>query len=1074
MINATITITDFDGDTDSETVSIGGNITFKDDGPTLNVTKGSDANVVLITQDGDTLGDASDSDSSSANFGSVFSLSSTGGADGASTPALSFNLNLANGVSGLTSNGAAINLYKVGGVIVGSTAGTAPATATDASVIFAVSVSTTGVVTLTQYQQIDHPAASDPSGTGPGFVDHVITLADGKITLTASSSIIDNDGDTAGDAETIDLGGNIAFADHGPDISATLTGTQIRIDETDGVVAAGGETDPVGGNLGTVVMVAADLFTVTNVVTSADAPTNLVYSLVLASEGANSGLLLSTTNTAILLFAAAPGVIEGRVGGSGGAVAFTVSVDATTGNVTVTQSLAVEHPTGGTSYDEDSPGLTAGALSLRVTATDFDGDTDVASVDLGSIVRFEDDGPTLDVAKGSGDGITLATQDAETIGSDSDNATSLANFGNLFSLTSTPGSDGASTPTLGYALSLAVAGGSNSGLTIGGVVIKLYDVNGTIVGSTALSAPATATDASVVFSLAVNGSGVVTLTQFQQIDHPIADDPSATDAPFADHPVFLANGLVNLTASSTITDNDGDTASDSETIDLGGNVRFDDHGPTVTTTGTAPTLTVDETDLTTNASASFASNFTIVYGADGAGATGYTLGVVAGPSGLIDVATGEAIHLRLNGTVVEGYTLSTDQLAFTVSVDAGGSVTLNQIRAIAHTPNTTADQSAGLSAANLVTLTAKATDFDGDTAQATINIGDKLIFKDDGPAIDIVASGASLIVDESLGVTGSTQNEGGRPNNDETISGAALGAIGYATGSVTTLVTASGGADGEASRVYELSVTNSASGLVDAVTNQNIILVLNGTVVEGRVGAANGVLSFTIGVDTATGALTLNQFRSIEHNDSSNHDENSGSEAMMSAGRIALGVTITDKDDDTANDSVDISQAFKFEDDGPLANAETASVSEVTVDYNTAFVLDFSGSINSTEYATMMNAVKAAVSALFDSTGGNVTVRFVPFASTAPLSLASGVFTTEAAALAQLDAWIASRPLSSGTDYTAAIETLMQVYSADSTAQNRIFFLSDGSPNEQLGSSGEALSDTIRPLWNNFINNAGA
>ena len=76
--------------------------------------------------------------------------------------------------------------------------------------------------------------------------------------------------------------------------------------------------------------------------------------------------------------------------------------------------------------------------------------------------------------------------------------------------------------------------------------------------------------------------------------------------------------------------------------------------------------------------------------------------------------------------------------------------------------------------------------------------------------------------------------------------------------------------------------------------------MLNGTVVEGRVGAANGVLSFTIGVDTATGALTLNQFRSIEHNDSSNHDENGGSEAIMSAGRIALGVTIRDKDDDTA------------------------------------------------------------------------------------------------------------------------------------------------------------------------------
>ena len=56
LINATITITDYDGDTDSETVAIGDRITFKDDGPTLNVTVGSDANAVLITQDADTIG----------------------------------------------------------------------------------------------------------------------------------------------------------------------------------------------------------------------------------------------------------------------------------------------------------------------------------------------------------------------------------------------------------------------------------------------------------------------------------------------------------------------------------------------------------------------------------------------------------------------------------------------------------------------------------------------------------------------------------------------------------------------------------------------------------------------------------------------------------------------------------------------------------------------------------------------------------------------------------------------------------------------------------------------------------
>lgn len=1072
LINATITITDFDGDTDSETVAIGDRITFKDDGPTLNVTVGSDANVVLITQDADTIGTNTDTDTSSANFGGVFGLTSNGGADGAATPSLAFSLNVANSVSGLTSNGAAINLYLIAGKVVGSTAANAGAVTAD-NTVFDIATSNTGVVTLTQYSQIDHPIGTDPSATAAPFVDHVAVLANGKVTLTASSTITDNDGDTASDSETIDLGGNIAFADHGPDVTLTLTGTQIRIDETDGVVATGGEVDPAGGNLGSVTMTAASLFTLTNAVISADAPTSYAYNFVLPSEGANSGLLLSTTNTAILLYTAAPGVIEGRVGGIGGAVAFTVSVNPTSGAVTVTQNLAVEHPTGGASHDEDSSPLTAGALTLRVTATDFDGDTDTANVDLGSIIRFEDDGPTINVTKGDDAAVVLATQDAETIGGASDSAASAANFAGVFGLTFTSGADGAATPTLSYALTLAVAAGTNSGLTIGGTAIKLYNVGGVIVGSTALSAPASATDASVVFSLGVNGSGVVTLTQYQQIDHPIGTDPTATEAPFADHSVLLANGLVNLTASSTITDNDGDTASDSETIDLGGNVRFDDHGPSVSTTGVVPTLTVDETTLLTDASASFAANFTVNYGADGAGSTIYTLGAVSGASGLVDTATGEAVHLRVVGGVVEGYSVTTNQLVFTVTVNGSGSVTLNQLRAVAHTPNTTADQSTGLTAANLVTLTATATDFDGDTAKQTINIGDKLIFKDDGPAIDIAASGTALIVDESLGTAGSVQNEGGRVNNDETLAGAAVGAIGYATGSIVSLVTANAGADGEASRVYALTVNNTTSGLLDAVTNSGIVLVsVNSTTVEGRVGSAAGAVSFRITIDPANGSATINQFRAVEHNDSTNHDENGGSEALMNSGVLSLGVTLTDRDGDAANDTVDISQLFKFEDDGPAATGENGTTNEVLVDFNTAFVLDFSGSIDNTEFNTQRTAVKAAIDALFASTGGTVSVKFVFFAVDA---VASGSFTTAASAKAYLDAINPSaRPVDSGgTNFTAAINTLLANYAADETANNQVFFLSDGNPNLDLGPGSTALQTTTATNWNNFVDSNG-
>ena len=62
-------------------------------------------------------------------------------------------------------------------------------------------------------------------------------------------------------------------------------------------------------------------------------------------------------------------------------------------------------------------------------------------------------------------------------------------------------------------------------------------------------------------------------------------------------------------------------------------------------TQAADTLTVDESDLPTNATASFADNFStsIGFGADGAGTPGsaYALSINAGATGLVDTATGE-------------------------------------------------------------------------------------------------------------------------------------------------------------------------------------------------------------------------------------------------------------------------------------------------------------------------------------------------------------------------------------------------------------------------------------------------
>ena len=55
-----------------------------------------------------------------------------------------------------------------------------------------------------------------------------------------------------------------------------------------------------------------------------------------------------------------------------------------------------------------------------------------------------------------------------------------------------------------------------------------------------------------------------------------------------------------------------------------------------------------------------------------------------------------------------------------------------------------------------MTLTATITDKDGDSATATLNIGQNLVFKDDGPSIERAGAGPTLTVDETVLATNAT------------------------------------------------------------------------------------------------------------------------------------------------------------------------------------------------------------------------------------------------------------------------------------------------------------------------------
>ncbi|NLU13395.1 MAG: cadherin-like domain-containing protein, partial [Gammaproteobacteria bacterium] len=127
------------------------------------------------------------------------------------------------------------------------------------------------------------------------------------------------------------------------------------------------------------------------------------YTLIV-NAGADSGLVDTATGTAIKLYIAADGSIEGRVGAEDGDVAFKLSVNAN-GKVTLTQNSAVKHPN--SKDPDDKVSLKDSGIKLELKITDTDGDTATESADIGKFIGFKDDGPTLNTAQVDGDGFVI-------------------------------------------------------------------------------------------------------------------------------------------------------------------------------------------------------------------------------------------------------------------------------------------------------------------------------------------------------------------------------------------------------------------------------------------------------------------------------------------------------------------------------------------------------------------------------------------------------------------------------------------------------------------------------------------
>jgi hypothetical protein len=268
------------------------------------------------------------------------------------------------------------------------------------------------------------------------------------------------------DFVTANAGFSVQFEDDGPTIDIELSGAILSTDDRS---LTGGSGLPDAGT-------ATDTGMLTTALTNdpgADGQQSLVYTLGVSAAGVDSGVDDVATGNDIFLYLE-NGAVVGRVGMApepeslaepAGAEAFRVTVDGTTGAVTLTQSRAIEHGTAETNagapdyYTTDVESLIADTVTLTATLTDGDLDVATDTVNIGDKLSFTDDGPQVEL--GAMNGVTLDTYDSGTNfpapgnTSPTDTTDSITLDALLGGESSATGADGG---TINYALTLTTQG----------------------------------------------------------------------------------------------------------------------------------------------------------------------------------------------------------------------------------------------------------------------------------------------------------------------------------------------------------------------------------------------------------------------------------------------------------------------------------------------------------------------------------------------------------------------------------------------------------------------------------------
>jgi len=469
---------------------------------------------------------------------------------------------------------------------------------------------TTGMLTDTD---LDNPpntftAVSSPTRSAGGYGTFTMT-ANGvwTYTLDGTNTAVQalNVGDTLTDTLTVtSIDGTpqvVTITIHGPLVGATGTAPSLTLSETH--LTATALDDNIAGSApnASLTTTSGNFSTAFTSVQGVDGAT-ISYALsIKGGNGTASGLIDSHTGQADVLVLNG-NTIEGHVGTTGGALAFTITVDPATGIVTFTEYRAVTQPFGTNPDGGEGVSLTAGIVNLTATITDKDGNFQTASRDLGSRLTITDDGPTIALA-GTAPSLALsethltATALDDNIAGSAPNAALTTTSGN-FSTAFTPvqGADGA---TISYALSIKGGNGTASGL----IDSHTGQADVLVLNGNTIEGHVGTTGGALAFTTTVDpATGIVTFTEYRAVTQPFGTNPDGGEG------VSLTAGIVNLTA--TITDKDGDFQT--TTLDLGSRLTITDDGPTIG--GLSHGTIVAQDGQVTN------GTFNVSFGADGDGA----------------------------------------------------------------------------------------------------------------------------------------------------------------------------------------------------------------------------------------------------------------------------------------------------------------------------------------------------------------------------------------------------------------------------------------------------------------------